>query len=207
MTCEKYKQHELGEISHSDYRDHVQECAVCREINRRDDLILQQAKQLQKPVSAPHLWERISRDLHRKKAVIYEVVPQKTTFFSNPFIKLAASFLLPALLIGMYFLLLKPAEPSGLLTENALTKLEKVEAAYMKAIVELEEVVKPGMNSLNIELALCYRDRIETIDEQIELCKKEIRDNPNNTHIRRYLLAALHDKKQTLADLARGQNF
>ena len=71
----------------------------------------------------------------------------------------------------------------------------------MEAITELEETVKPVLKSIDVELALCYRDRLETIDEQINLCKKELKHNPANTHIRHYLLAALQDKKQTLIEL------
>lgn len=201
MTCKKYKQHELGEMRYSAYQAHLKECAVCREITRQDNLILQQAKQLKRPAAAPHLWERINRDIHQRQAGLYEVPPPKKKIFSSPVLKLAASFLLPALLIGIYFLLIKPAQPPGLLTQKALTKLEKVEAEYMNAIADLEQVVEPGLHSIDIEMALSYRDRLETIDEQIELCKKELKENPKNTHIRRYLLAALQDKKQTLMDL------
>jgi len=193
MNCEKYKQHELGEMSDEAYHAHLKECAVCREIKRQDDLILQQVKQLKEPAAAPHLWERINKEIQPKR-------------FSLPVLKLAASFLVPLLLIGGYFLLIKPAQPSGLLTQKALLKIEKVETEYMQAIAELEQVVEPGLHTIDVELELSYRDRLETIDEQIALCKKELKENPNNTHIRRYLLAALQDKKQTLMDLAHGMH-
>lgn len=201
MTCEKYKQHELGEMSDSAYRAHLKECAVCREIKRQDDLILGQVKQLKQPAAAPGLWERISREIQRSGAGLHDVPPPKKKIFSSPVLKLAASFLLPLLLLGGYFLLIKPGRSSGLLTQKALTRIEQVEAEYMKAIAQLEQVVEPGIHSMDVELALRYRDRLETIDEQIDLCKKELEENPKNTHIRRYLLAALQDKKQTLMDL------
>ena len=59
------------------------------------------------------------------------------------------------------------------------------------------------MESLDLNLALLYRDKLETIDSQIERCKDALQDNPANTHIRRYLLAALDDKKQTLREILR----
>jgi hypothetical protein len=49
---------------------------------------------------------------------------------------------------------------------------------------------------------LLYRDRLETIDAQIARCQEALAENPSNAHIRRYLLAALQDKKETLRELA-----
>jgi hypothetical protein len=72
----------------------------------------------------------------------------------------------------------------------------------MKAIEELEKQTIPRMASMNIELMLLYRDRLETIDDQIKRCREALSENPANTHIRRYMLAALQDKKETLMELA-----
>jgi len=201
MTCAKYKQHELGEISARDYQAHLKECPVCREIIRQDAFILKQVKENKKPVAAPQLWQRIKWDLQNEGDRIPKIPVRKRSMYSLPFLKLAASFLIPVLLIASYFLFLKPEKSSGLLNEIALKKVEKMENAYMAAISELEETVKPGMTSLNIDLALNYRDRLETIDEQINRCKEELKLNPTNTHIRRYLLAAMQDKQQTLLEL------
>ena len=54
---------------------------------------------------------------------------------------------------------------------------------------------------MNVELMLLYRDRLETIDDQIEQCREALSENPANAHIRRYMLAALQDKKETLKEL------
>ncbi len=45
-----------------------------------------------------------------------------------------------------------------------------------------------------------YRDKLAVIDGQIEKCQEALERNPGNAHIRRYFLAALQDKKQTLAE-------
>jgi len=50
-------------------------------------------------------------------------------------------------------------------------------------------------------MMLLYREKLETIDAQIERCQEALAANPANAHIRRYLLAALQDKKAALADL------
>jgi predicted O-linked N-acetylglucosamine transferase (SPINDLY family) len=113
----------------------------------------------------------------------------------------AAVLFLMIISIGLYFLLSQKTGETRLLAEKALLKVEKKESAYLQAIVELEERVLPKMASLNLELMLLYRDRLETIDDQIIRCKEALGENPANAHIRRYLLAALQDKRETLSEI------
>ena len=54
---------------------------------------------------------------------------------------------------------------------------------------------------MDAELALLYRDKIATIDTQIDRCLRALHGNPANTHIRRYLLLALRDKRETLEEI------
>ena len=83
----------------------------------------------------------------------------------------------------------------------ALVQVEQKEKEYSAAIAELEAVALPQMAKLDTDLMLLYRDRLETIEAQIERCKEALATNPANAHIRRYLLAALQDKKETLKEL------
>jgi hypothetical protein len=46
-----------------------------------------------------------------------------------------------------------------------------------------------------------YRERLETIDAQIERCRRALELNPASAHIRRYMLAALQDKTLTLIQI------
>ena len=62
-------------------------------------------------------------------------------------------------------------------------------------------MAKPKFSQLDFELMLLYQDRLETIDSQIERCKDALENNPANAHIRRYLLAALQDKKEMLREI------
>jgi predicted metal-dependent hydrolase len=54
---------------------------------------------------------------------------------------------------------------------------------------------------LDLELEFLYRERLEVIDAQIAKCREAVAANPANAHIRRYLMAALQDKKETLAEV------
>jgi hypothetical protein len=85
----------------------------------------------------------------------------------------------------------------------ALEKVEQKEREYAAAIAELERVTSSQMAKLDLELMLLYRDRLETIDAQIARCREALATNPGNAHIRRYLLAALQDKTETLRELAK----
>lgn len=66
-------------------------------------------------------------------------------------------------------------------------------------------MTKPQYKQMDMELHLLYRDRLETIDRQITLCKNAIDLNPANAHIRKYMMMALKDKKETLKEIAEYQ--
>jgi len=57
------------------------------------------------------------------------------------------------------------------------------------------------MAGLDLELDSLYRDRLGTIDAQIARCREALKSNPANAHIRRYLMAALRDKRETLTEV------
>ncbi len=167
---------------------------------KQDASLLSLAKSLKKPVESPHLWDRIEESLREEqhKGKRSEV---KDSRWSLIRLLPAAAAALLIVIVGFYFLLKPETGKSGILTESALAKIEKKEREYIEAIEELEEQTLPKMAELNLELMLLYRDRLETIDDQIERCREALSENPGNAHIRRYMLAALQDKKQTLMEL------
>jgi len=63
------------------------------------------------------------------------------------------------------------------------------------------------MAELDLELMLLYRDRLEIIDQQIVECKEALSSNSGNAHIRRYMLAAFQEKKNTLRDIMRASEL
>ena len=79
--------------------------------------------------------------------------------------------------------------------------MEYTEQNYIDAIEQLEKEATPKMAGLDLDLMLLYRDKLETIDQQIEHCRVAIKNNPGNAHIRRYMLAALQDKEETLQEI------
>ena len=200
MSCHKFKKYELGKIDEEEFKDHLKSCATCQAEMKQDAWLMSLAKSLKQPVKAPYLWGRIENTLKEEEKV-WEGTPVKGYRWRLfPAFGAAVLFLM-IISVGLYFLLGQKTGEPGLLAEKALIKVEKKENEYLQAIGELEERVLPKMASLNLELMLLYRDRLETIDDQINRCKEALGENPANAHIRRYLLAALQDKKETLSEI------
>jgi hypothetical protein len=200
MSCEQFKKYEMGEIEPREFREHLKVCTYCQEQEQLDTHLMSLAETLKEPVQSPRLWERIEHTLkqeehHRSQPVVLRSFT----------VLLAAAVMFMAVAVGIYFWLLQEKQGAGLLTEAALKKIEVKENEYINAIEDLEKQTLPKMADMNIELMLLYRDRLETIDDQIKRCREALAENPANTHIRRYMLAALQDKKETLLELTSRQ--
>jgi hypothetical protein len=202
MSCEFYQKYELGEIGEDQFHRHAPACAECQKLLAQDAQLLALAKNLTPPKSSPLLWAKIEKALRAEPQKRRSVWPFYLPEQSRTILRIAA-VLLVAIGIGAY-LLFKPAPSEPRLLEGAaLEKVEQKEREYAAAIAELEKVTLPQMAKLDPELMLLYRDRLETVDAQIARCREALAANPGNAHIRRYLLAALQDKKETLRDLAK----
>lgn len=202
MICDRFAKYERGEIRERDFLQHLDTCASCRRQAEQDAELMDLIKLIKRPVAAPHLWDRIEKslsiegrrggkhhifDLNRKTLVIMRI----------------AALLIVAMTIGFY---LWPRQEKGgikLLDQSILKRVEKRETAYMDAIVELEQKAEPVLAQFDAELLLLYKDRLSTIDAQIERCREALVKNPANAHIRKYMLAALQDKKETLLEILR----
>jgi len=204
MSCTKFKRYELGKLGEAGFQRHLKTCASCQERIKQDARLMALSTSLERPVEPPHLWDRIAKSLEeeQKKELSSGVTrPRWHPLWLFP----AAAMVLLVAAIGFYFLIEPGTQKSGLLADSALARVEKKENEYVKAIEELEQLVLPGMANMNLELTLLYRDKLETIDDQIEECREALALNPANAHIRRYMLAALQDKKQTLREIWKTQ--
>jgi hypothetical protein len=200
MSCDQFEKYEIGEIDSREFREHLKTCSYCREQEQLDARLMNLSRSLQEPVQSAGLWERIehtltAEDHQRRKPIILGIPVRSFVLYA------AAAVLIIAVALGIYSRLFQEKHEPGLLNESALKKVELREREYIKAIRELERQALPRMADMDIELMLLYRDRLETIDDQIKRCRAALSENPANTHIRRYMLAALQDKKETLVEL------
>ena len=200
MNCVEYENFELGKTEPQDFQLHVRACATCQQLVKEDEKLLELAAGLNEPVQAPLLWGKIASSLRAEKQRRHR---HKRPLSANSVIWRMAAML--ALTIGLglsVYILFNLQTPHGnILTKDALRKVERVEQEYIAAIAELDGVAQSHLSQIDIELMLLYRDRLATIDGQIQQCKEALQNNPANAHIRRYLLAALQDKKATLKEI------
>jgi hypothetical protein len=200
MSCEAYRQFELGEMEETAFNRHAPNCVECQRLLAQDAQLLTLAKRLTLPVASPLLWAKIENALRAEQQKRRPVWLETLQEHKWTLLRMAA-VLLVAVGLGSYFLLKPKPSASRLLAGAALEQVETKEREYAAAIAKLEAVALPQMAKMDVDLMLLYRDRLETIDAQILRCKEALATNPANAHIRRYLLAALQDKKETLKEL------
>ena len=200
MSCDAYQKYELGALNQTEFDRHASSCPECQKQLEQDARLLALTRNLKQPLATPLLWAKIENSLRAEKRK--RLRSRRVTFREQSWMlmRIAAVLLLTAG-VGSYFLFKPQPSKSRLLAGAALAQVEQKEKEYSVAIAELEAAALPQMAKLDTDLMLLYRDRLETIDAQIERCKEALATNPANAHIRRYLLAALQDKKETLKEL------
>ncbi len=204
MKCEMYKKFQLGRIGDREYDLHEKACPACREMHFQDKQLLSAARKLRVPVNTVTLWDKLESRLKaelktnrsNEKSRTKLKIPIQLGFFLK-----AAAFLIGIGLLALFFWNLSGKQSSGLLSQQALNKVEETERSYIAAIDELEKQSGTRLDIMDIELSFLYRDRLDTIDEQIQRCQNALKKNPANHQVRRYLLAALQDKNDTLREI------
>ena len=210
MSCSQFDDFELGLVEAGEMKRHLETCADCRRQAALDERLTLETGSLRAPVDDAGLWNRIEAKL-AAEVPGYEHRPTSLTRFLEKFIPRPGSHNLfqragvaalacAAVGLAAWFLFLRPSpgSASGLMADAALIRVEAEEREYAAAIEELEASAGPKLAGMDFSLMALYRDRLETIDAQIERCREAIGQNPWNAHIRRYMLAALRDKKDTL---------
>ncbi len=208
MSCERFDRYLSGEETAEEFARHARDCAECREQAALDARLDREIATLKSPVVADGLWERIEASLVREKRMAAEAARKRApgrlrlgAFLTRRWPVLvpagAAAVLLVVLgLIGLR----RQSAPSGILANEALARVERTEKEYLGAIASLESQARPKIAAMVPEEMSLYEDKLAVIDAQIVRCREALGSNPGNAHIRGYLLAALQDKRQTLAD-------
>ena len=199
MTCKRYEDFELGRINEDEFSRHLQHCPSCKQQADEEQKLLSLARSLKEPIEAPFLWNRIEHDLRERKrrSWIRLILPERRLAS----VLRVAAVLVIGMIVGVHFWPRTHIIGNALLSYEALDEVEKREAAYMNAIAELERRAEPRLSVMEPDLAILYANRLAIIDRQIERCKEALAENPANAHIRKYMLAALQDKKETLTKI------
>ena len=168
---------------------------------------MQRVRRLPQPEAAPLLWAKIENTLRAEQQ--REARPRERVSNTRRFLAyaLAASLLLGLGGSALWLRAQRTSEASGVLAVSALQRVVEKEKEYEAAIAALERLTAPQLAQTPTELALLYRDRLAIIDAQIAHCRSALAQNPGNAHLRRYMLMALRDKKNTLQELAEQPNI
>ena len=197
MSCTFYQNDTLHSLSEKEQQKHLESCPLCSERKAFEDQIMQEAGQLHRLKPDNALWDKIEntlqQDQNRKRSGIFAIPSSPKTWLS------AAAIVIAIFSVSIFYFFSGGSEK--ILSDGALFKVELSEQNYIDAITDLENEAKPKMAQLDTDLMLLYRDKLETIDRQIKSCREAIQSNPGNAHIRRYMLAALQDKKDTLKEI------
>jgi anti-sigma factor RsiW len=227
MSCTKYDDFELGLVEAGEFERHLVTCPECRRQAALDERLSCETESLREPVDDAGLWARIESGLLEKGEVKREAddlaaseeprwtpaARKKTSLFpllsklipgpvNLTFVRTAGIAALALVAVGLaaWFLFIRPSPGAGtgLMADAALARVETEEREYAAAIEALEAKAGPKLAEMDFSLMALYRDRLETIDAQIERCREAIDRNPWNAHIRKYMLTALQDKRDTL---------
>ena len=202
MTCGHYEAWWMGELSDAAFAEHRAGCAECAAAHALDERLDREVRALPDPATGPGLWERIAAELEtdgRRAAPL----PGRRRVPTGRIWALAAILVL-CVGLGSAWLrgrVVDTPAPRALLTVEALARVEAAQAEYEAALRDLEAQVAPALATADTRLALRYRKRLEIIDAQIRDCRARLAHDNADAHVRRCLMAAYHDKSETLTEL------
>ena len=201
MSCDHQRAYESGDLDEAAYQNHARQCPSCREFLRRDAELVAVARSLKQPVAAPLLWDRIEAGLRSEMQDAGGGWRLSFREHRSRIYGIAAVLVLSLGLASYLYRNDNPEPEPRLLSRAALARVEQKQQEYVAAIEELERTASTHLADMDLDLMLLYEDKLETIDAQIARCRDALRRNPANTHIRRYLLLALQDKKDALQEV------
>ena len=199
ITCEEFDALLLegDEASMAAAARHAHGCAACGERLDEWNDISATAKSLHATWRNDMLWPRIDRALRNESR------PAQGRFWQIA----AAAVLTIGIGGGTWYAVHERAEQRAfdraILRDQALRNVEEAERAHIAAINQLEKVASPKLDDANTPLLVSYKEKLLLLDDAIAECETVIRQNRNNAHLRKQLLAMYSEKQRTLEDVLR----
>ena len=189
-------------------RLHSQSCSACRAELELDEALSVAARTLHRDWDTPRLWRQTSAQMRADDRLGSERTSRwRVSRFFWTWQPAAAALVVIALAsaswLGWRALRTSGASSSSgaaarLLSEEALTEIERSEAQYIRSIDELTRLAAPKLEMPDSPLLLNLRDRLQAIDAAIAEYRAEIARNRFNAHLRRQLLWIYQEKRRTL---------
>jgi anti-sigma-K factor RskA len=179
-----------------DMRAHAERCQACAEQLHLWNEISRVAPQLREEWESPFLWQRIQANL---KA---EAPRRQSVWRWAP----AA-----AAVIALGIFMLHPwraGAPANreLMTESALSEVQRAETAYAKSIEKLSAVAATQLEASSSPLAAAYREKLALLDSAIADLNAGVSANRYNAYLRTELASLYRQKQTTLQDWLQNAN-
>ncbi len=186
---------------------HAAYCAECGQELRIWKSMSTAAGELRQEWDTPYLWAKIERGLVEQM----EEKPSRVRAWLNSWgmtglqwqtaVALALLIVVSGTVIWM-----KPWQPKSptigvFLQGNAVSEVERAEAAYEKAIDKLDAQARSQLDAPATPLMASYREKLLVLDNAIAELREEAGQNPANAHLRRQLLAMYQEKQETLQEV------
>jgi hypothetical protein len=154
------------------------------------------AKQLRKEWETPYLWPRIQTSFTAEQQR-----PRRR--WQWPAIAAFAATCLLAVAFTVGKPAKKPSVVAGqpLLTQQALSELEKAETAYVQSIDRLAKLVEPQLSKTGSPLMAGYREKLALLDAAIVELRIEAGANPYHPGLHMQLSTLYRDKQSTLQEV------
>ncbi|HKD10809.1 MAG TPA: hypothetical protein VKE50_01995 [Thermoanaerobaculia bacterium] len=189
---------------------HAAACGPCREELELWNRISQAAPSLRKRWESPGLWVRIEKSIHESRRADEASRGRKESRAWWPLLAAAALFLVAMIglrvfrpSLGERELLTSRSFSKPLLTEDALSDVEKSEERYVASIERLSRLAEPKLRQPSTPLLISYREKLLLLDTAIAELRSQLDQNRFNTHLRKELLAAYQEKQHTLEQVVK----
>jgi hypothetical protein len=198
------------ESGFAELETHAAACGPCREHLELWNAISQAAPSLRKRWESPELWVRIEKAIRQSRRTEEASRGRKESRAWWPLLAAAALFLVAMIglrvfrpRLGERELLTSRSLSKPLLTEDALSNVEKSEERYVASIESLSRLAEPKLRQPSTPLLISYREKLLLLDTAIAELRSQLDQNRFNTHLRKELLAVYQEKQHTLEQVVK----
>lgn len=177
---------------------HAQTCPACAEKLADWNDISATARSMRAEWKSDLLYPRIERSLKAsrpRRSYVWQVA--------------AAILLVTGIGAGTWLMHERSANRAydqRILRMAAVDEVERAERAHVDAIDRLEKVAEPKLDGATSPLMVSYKEKLLLLDDAIAECQANIKENRQNAHLRKQLLAIYTEKQRTLQELVREEN-
>lgn len=199
-------------------KEHLKTCAACRREYRLWTDISTTARELHEEWESPNLWPNVRAAIETEQRAQRKRDRFNLALLVRNWRAWGVAGGLAATAVVGAMLLMRPAiQPTGsgsrgtpaaklasdatFLTENALSEVEKNEAAYRQSIDRLAALAQPEIAKAANEVTVNYRERLLLLDSAIAETRANLEHNRYSVELQKELADLYHQKQKALEEL------